>query len=355
MPEGTGLWTLIGFLGAVQALAVGLALLTTREVRRQLFGLLVALLGVAMGVITVSHLPLGTGSLGLELVEEVVSIWAPVLFYQFVVLACRGGSTFGGLRLHFVLPALFTVYGVGLLLAGGLTRDRLPGIRWIVLFQVAYTLLASWRAGRGLRSPLAPGVVASEVRLARFTVALFWLLHLAQLVRFVHPAPAWRDIVPITSAFVAFTVTFLAARESRVFAGAAAGAGDSPAPKYRSSNLTEDQAERGLARLRRAMESERVFLRSDLTLTELAAELGLPRNQLSQIVNERCGLTFTDYLNSFRVAEAERLMNEPALAHVTVDAVGDRSGFNSRSAFYSAFKRKTGLTPAAFRRRREEL
>lgn len=345
MLREVGIWTLIGFLGAAQASAVGIALLSTRGARRRLFGLLLLLLGGAMGVVTLSHLPIGRGSLVLVLLEDVASLWAPVVFFLFVELAFRGASRLGALRLHFVVPALFSLYGTAMLLGGWLTPSLLPRISWIVGFQVAYTSLATWRA---FRVPAAGDSLASEVRLARWTIGLFWLIHAAQMVRFSTDQPAWRDIVPITAAAVAFAITFLAARESRVFAAV----GDAArGRKYKSSSLSDEQAARGLAKLRTAMEVDRAYLRNDLTLVQLAEELGLPRNQLSQIVNERCGLSFSEFLNDYRVSEAERLMLDPGLGHVTVDAVGDRSGFNSRSAFYSAFKRRTGLTPAAFRRR----
>lgn len=344
MSVGIGIWALIGFLGAAQALAVGIALVSARGLRRRLFGLLLIVLGAAMGMITLSHMPWGSHSLVLVLAEEVVSLWAPVVFYAFVALACRGATRLGGLRFHFVLPALFSLYGLALILGNGLTQERLPGILWIVLFQVAYSLLATRRA---FFLPPTADALASEVRLARATIGLFWLIHLAQAVRFSTNGPMWRDIVPITAAFVAFTVTILAARQSRVFAEPE---DDMPAAKYEGSSLSDQQAARGLAKLRSAMEIDRAFLRSELTLVQLADELELPRNQLSRIINERCGQSFTDFLSDYRVAEAERLLSNPALEHLTVDAAGERSGFNSRSAFYSAFKRKTGLTPAAFRR-----
>ena len=122
--------------------------------------------------------------------------------------------------------------------------------------------------------------------------------------------------------------------------------------KYGRSTLTEDVAVRGLERLRRAMEERRVFLRPDLTLAELADEIGVPRSHLSQLVNERCGKSFPELLAEHRVAEARRLLADRSLDHLTVESIGQRAGFNSRSAFFDAFKKATGQTPAGHRKHR---
>ena len=101
------------------------------------------------------------------------------------------------------------------------------------------------------------------------------------------------------------------------------------------------------------MERDQVFLRPDLTLSELAAETGMPRSHLSQLINERCGKSFSELLIEHRVEEARHLLADRALDHLTVEGIGQRAGFNSRSAFYDAFKKATGKTPAAYRTDRE--
>lgn len=346
----SGYWAIIGFLGAAQALAVGLALATSAGVRRRLLGALLMTLGATMGVITLSHMQPAGEPLALRAIELVLSLLAPVLFLAFVTLTVRGEERMGRLRWHFLLPALATVLG-GLLAFGVLDSRFLPSIGWVVLLQMSYTATAAWRVfGRHASARADPG----ELRLARLSTGLFVLIHAAQICRFFTAAQPWREIVPITAAGAVFALTFLAARSSRIFETTSARESrdeDSSTAKYRGSSLTREHAERGLERLRHALEDERAFLRADLSLVQLASELGLARTHLSQLVNEHCGQSFQALLAEHRVAEAKRLLDDPRRAHLTVEAIAAHAGFQSRSAFYTAFKRRTGLTPSAYRRR----
>ena len=104
------------------------------------------------------------------------------------------------------------------------------------------------------------------------------------------------------------------------------------------------------ARLTDLLERERPYLRPDLTLDELAAELEVPRTHLSQVINERFGQSFPDLLGGYRMRESERLLGDGSVAHLTIEAIARRSGFNSRSTFYEAFRRQHGVTPSEYRR-----
>ena len=74
------------------------------------------------------------------------------------------------------------------------------------------------------------------------------------------------------------------------------------------------------------------------------------KTHLSQVLNENLGHSFLDYLSGYRVRESLRLLTDENASHLTIEAVARRSGFNSRSAFYEAFRRHQGVTPADFRR-----
>jgi AraC-like DNA-binding protein len=72
---------------------------------------------------------------------------------------------------------------------------------------------------------------------------------------------------------------------------------------------------------------------------------------VSQALNQVRGRTLHEYLTSWRVAEARRLLADPATDRFTIDALAESAGFASRSAFYKAFKAQEGMTPTAFRSR----
>ncbi len=338
---------LVGFFGAAQALVIAILVGTIAAPRTRLFAALVGLLGLAMGIITLSHTPAGRSIPFLYPAEVAISLFASPLFYLWVVLTVRGRTRIPRTApLHFLPLTAWLLFSAGLLLRGEGVGDDVAPIEAVMAFQMFYTGLAAWRLFAQRPAPETP---PDELVLARLTLGLFSLIHLAQLVRTLSDAPVVRNIVPFTAAVVVFTLTGLAVRRSQLFEPRAVGR---PKAKYEHSTLTQQVATHGLEKLRRALEEGRVFLRPDLTLGELADEIGVPRSHLSQLVNERCGKSFPELLAEHRVGEASRLLGDPSLDHLTVESIGQRAGFNSRSAFFDAFKKATGHTPAAHRKTR---
>jgi AraC-like DNA-binding protein len=123
------------------------------------------------------------------------------------------------------------------------------------------------------------------------------------------------------------------------------------ANKYAKSGLTSNQLDAHKRRLDRAMKTEKAFMRPDLTLPVLAAEVGCSVNHLSQVINSGFGSSFFDYLNHHRIEHAKTLLTEPDGQNAAILEIAFEVGFNSNSAFYAAFKKFAGQTPARYRRR----
>ena len=122
-----------------------------------------------------------------------------------------------------------------------------------------------------------------------------------------------------------------------------------PKRKYEKSSLSEEVEDAVLTRLTRLLETEKPYLQSDLSLPKLARQLRTNPHHLSQLLNDRLGQNFFDWLATHRIAEARRLLSEPTTAHLKIDEIAGRVGYNSPSAFHTAFKRITNQTPAQFR------
>ncbi len=120
--------------------------------------------------------------------------------------------------------------------------------------------------------------------------------------------------------------------------------------RYRGSTLDDERAAEYGARLDRAMEVERAFLDPELTLGRLSEATGIPAKQLSQLVNERYGLNFNDFVNRRRIEEAKRLLLDPASRGYKLLRIAFESGFNSKSVFNAAFRKHAGASPSEFRR-----
>ncbi len=125
-----------------------------------------------------------------------------------------------------------------------------------------------------------------------------------------------------------------------------------PAPESSAPLRTETEREGDEAlatQLRAYFERERPYLREALTLIEVASALRVTRNQLSRVVNTSQGKSFTEFVNDYRVTAAQKLLADPEQAHLSVDGIALEVGFRSRSVFFTAFKKRTGQTPAAWR------
>lgn len=94
------------------------------------------------------------------------------------------------------------------------------------------------------------------------------------------------------------------------------------------------------------MAEEQPWLEPELTLTEVAKRLRTTPGLLSKVINTGCGQNFNDFVNTYRVREAQRLLADPRFAHYSLVGVALESGFNSRSTFNRVFKKLLGHAPS---------
>ena len=121
--------------------------------------------------------------------------------------------------------------------------------------------------------------------------------------------------------------------------------------KYAKSGLTDDQLRIHKQHLKQIMKSRQEYLRSGLTLPKLAEAVGCSVNILSQVINSGFGTSFFDYLNRYRIGHARKLLENSDSQSSAILTIAFTVGFNSNSAFYSAFKKYVGMTPAQYRQR----
>lgn len=119
-------------------------------------------------------------------------------------------------------------------------------------------------------------------------------------------------------------------------------------PRYPHSSQTQQERAEMFGRIDQAVSSRQLFLDPDLSVSDLAGHIAAIPREVSEAINAESGQSFSEYINAKRIAEAQRrLRADPALRVIDVAM---ESGFNSKSAFNSAFRRHTGTTPSAFRR-----
>lgn len=95
------------------------------------------------------------------------------------------------------------------------------------------------------------------------------------------------------------------------------------------------------------MEQHKPYTDNELRLVHLADQLGFSTHLLSKVINNRSGKNFNKFVNDYRLNEAECLLTEtgaPSIKSIYFDV-----GFNSKAAFYNAFRKKHNCTPSEFR------
>jgi len=116
----------------------------------------------------------------------------------------------------------------------------------------------------------------------------------------------------------------------------------SPSP----SSTSETQY---LEELKQLMEQEQLYTNPDLGRDHIAQQLGISPGYLSQILGRSDAGTFTQFVNGYRVEAVKKMLVEKRYAHYSLLAIGQEAGFKSKSAFYTTFKKLSGMTPKAYR------
>lgn len=96
-------------------------------------------------------------------------------------------------------------------------------------------------------------------------------------------------------------------------------------------------------------ENGEMFNNSDFDLDDLSKILGYNRSIVSRYINSTRGKNFNQYINSLRIKHiVERLLHDEKLRNLTIDALAEECGFNSRKTFANSFVLYTGFRPSFF-------
>ncbi|WP_226668742.1 helix-turn-helix domain-containing protein [Microbulbifer aggregans] len=123
-------------------------------------------------------------------------------------------------------------------------------------------------------------------------------------------------------------------------------------PEESREPVNEDEpSEPAIAKVRNAMENERIYLKKNLNLEQFSERIDLPAKEVSSVINKHFGTNFFEFVNSYRVEAAKALLADSEKSDMTVLDVLLESGFNSKSAFHRFFSRLVGMSPTEYRKR----
>ncbi len=116
--------------------------------------------------------------------------------------------------------------------------------------------------------------------------------------------------------------------------------------KYDSSPISIELGRNLAQDLDKKMQNSEIYLKNNLSLSELSKEMGLSPHHLSQVINQHRNKNFYDYVNAYRAQKAaETLMIN---GKVNVTNLAYDTGFNNRVSFNNAFRKHTGTTPTKY-------
>lgn len=120
--------------------------------------------------------------------------------------------------------------------------------------------------------------------------------------------------------------------------------------KYKKSTLSDELVDKTMKKLDVLMNEEKIYREGNISLPILAKKIHLTTHQLSQILNERLDKNFFNYISEQRINEAKETLLNKSSKNITMLELSLDIGFNSLSAFNTAFKKHTGMSPTEFRK-----
>ncbi|PIF43277.1 AraC-like DNA-binding protein [Chryseobacterium sp. 52] len=117
--------------------------------------------------------------------------------------------------------------------------------------------------------------------------------------------------------------------------------------KYTNKKISGELADSFTSKLERLMNSEELYKNPNLKLSDLSDRMNMSAHQLSQLLNDNLGKSFSTYINEYRIGEACEKIEEGSF--LKIEEIGYEVGFNSKSTFFSTFKKIKNTTPLLYK------
>ncbi len=118
--------------------------------------------------------------------------------------------------------------------------------------------------------------------------------------------------------------------------------------RYTHSPLSPTASRSILKKITHLMEGDKMYLQNSLKLQDIANLIEIQPHYISQVINEYEDKHFSDFINTYRIEDAKKMLLESnfKIIHVAYD-----TGFNNKASFNNAFKKLTGMSPSEYRER----
>lgn len=234
----------------------------------------------------------------------------------------------------------------------------------IVYTVLTFVKLISFR--RNIDAQFSYHDMALQLFWVNFIAVLFSLSGLVVILAGAYNAMMFQRLVDtsllshVGLTMVAYAISYFGLRQPSLFRSEYVDLKADEAPSLRTNSsedekeikarFTEEEAKALTERLIVHMSEERPYLNPELTLGELSAQVNLAKHELTELLNVHIGKNFFSFVNDFRLKAVIRRLANPDYDHLTIIAIANDCGFNSKSTFNSLFKQHTGHTPSDYKR-----
>ncbi len=185
---------------------------------------------------------------------------------------------------------------------------------------------------------------------ANFLIALFTVFVVAYLSYFVLVIfpffnPQWDYAISFAMSAAIYGIGYMVYREPSIFNGELMV--DLFVKETNSPTFSEETTAEFYTTLLKYIEENKPYLDNNLRLVQLADDVGFSSHTLSKIINDKAEKNFNQFINEFRLREAERLIvNKESMP---IKSIYYEVGFNNKATFYKAFRSKYHCTPLEFK------
>lgn len=255
-------------------------------------------------------------------------------------LVARSGEGGGPLRRSDAWYAGGPVLGIVALFSGW--RHAPDTVALVSAWGYAIAALAVlWRRKRTLRETNCFHFVRGVVVVAAVAALMrLWMTIEAEFGRDYRTGAAYLGVLFVCFGLAA-NILWTALRRPEVFTR----------PRRASPRPGSPEAQALDAAFDRLIEADRLYLRSELTLSEIARLLKVRPQLVTRMIGARFGQNIAAYLNQKRAEHAARAL---IASSAPITTIMYDSGFGSKSAFQREFLRAFGMSPSEYRRRHAE-
>jgi AraC-like DNA-binding protein len=104
------------------------------------------------------------------------------------------------------------------------------------------------------------------------------------------------------------------------------------------------------AQIERYLREEKPYLSKQFKMADIIVKTGAPQHHIAYCMNYYIKKSLPELKTEYRISWAKKALADPEHQSNTIEAIGIKAGYSSKSAFFKAFKDYTGITPQEYQK-----